>query len=95
MNILTSSVAANATSIANQRGQSGFVIVVADSSPAPLRVVTNLDFFLDGVLTADTDGILIPAGASVTLAAGSYSLKTGTDGSSAVASVMAINPNLL
>ena len=94
MNILTSSVAAATTDIANQRGQAGFVIVVSDTSPAPLRVATNLDFLLEGVLTADPDGILIPAGGSFMLPSGAFLLRTGLDGTSAVASVMALNPRL-
>ena len=95
MNIVTSSAASTSTSIANQLGQAGFVIVVADASAAPLRVVTGLDFRLNGVLTADPDGILIPAGGSFELPSGAYTLRTGTNGTPASATVMAINPRLM
>lgn len=95
MNILTSSVAAVTTDIANMRGQAGFIIVVAETSPAPLRVITGIAFLLEGVPTEDPDGIIVPAGGSVSLPMGAYMLRTDIDGTSAVASVTALNPPAL
>lgn len=89
MDLSTPTAATGQKLIATTPGQAGFVLVVKGDSAADLRVITKESFEVDGVLTADTTGILLEAGASITLEPGAYITRTAADGSAATFSAFA------
>jgi hypothetical protein len=89
MDLTTPTAATGQRVISTVKGQDGFIVVVKADSPSGLRVLTGQSFKVDGVETADTTGLLIPADGSLELPPGVYCCKTATNGSAATFSAVA------
>ena len=90
MTLATPTAAASSKTIEGPAPATQLVFKVLDGSAASLRIVTGFSIKVDGVLTADTTGLTVDAGESISLSASNtYLCSTATDATAADFQVIA------
>ena len=91
MNVTTSTAAATKQALAATAMKEDFLVQVAGSSVASLRIESGRSILVNGVITADTTGMTVAAGKSVRLPGDRqvWLFSTATDGVAASFEIMA------